>query len=47
MLPDVLAGNFFSVLHGKNRTLYRKCIYKLFSVTEKRLSFGSGIDDAA
>ena len=47
MLFDVLPENFFSLLSGKNRTLYWECIYKLFSVTEKRLSFGLARDDAA
>lgn len=40
MLFNVLPGNFFSVLSSKNKTLYRECIFKLFTITSKRLSFG-------
>ena len=47
MLFDVLPDNFFSVLSGKSRALYWECIYRLFSVTEKSLSFGLGRNDAA
>lgn len=46
MLFNVLPGNFFSVLSSKNKTLYWECIFKLFTITSKRLSFGLNRDDA-
>lgn len=47
MLFQAIPDNFFSILASPNKKLYWECIFKLFTITSKQLSFGLNRDDAA